>query len=37
VVSEWSVDDLVERKGEIEEGGLLRMDLRGTFGREQFE
>ena len=37
VVSEWSVDDLVERKGEIEEGGLLQMDLRGTFGREQFE
>ncbi|KAG7292168.1 hypothetical protein NEMBOFW57_002203 [Staphylotrichum longicolle] len=37
VVSEWSVDDLVERKGEIEEKGLLRVDLKGTFGREQFE
>ena len=37
VVSEWSVDDLLERKEEIEEGKLLQLDLVGTFGRSQFE
>jgi NAD(P)-dependent dehydrogenase (short-subunit alcohol dehydrogenase family) len=37
IAANWSVDDLVARKEEIEEGNLLRMDLRGKFGKEQFE
>lgn len=37
VVSEWSVDDLLARKEEIEKGNLLRIDLTGTFGKSQFE
>lgn len=37
VVSNWSVDDLVERKDEIQAGKLLQIDLTGTFGKSQFE
>ncbi|KAK5652206.1 hypothetical protein OQA88_10703 [Cercophora sp. LCS_1] len=37
VAANWSVDGLVEKKGEIEEGNLLRVDLVGRLGREQFE
>ena len=37
VASNWSVDDLVERKDEIEGGNLLRMNLTGRFGKDQFE
>ena len=37
VNSNWGVDDLVERKDEIESGLLLKVDLQGTFGPEQFE
>lgn len=35
--SNWHVDDLYERREEIVGGNLLRMDLQGTFGPEQFE
>lgn len=35
--SNWNVDDLYERREEILEGKLLQIDLRGTFGPEQFE
>ncbi|KAJ4290032.1 hypothetical protein N0V88_006834 [Collariella sp. IMI 366227] len=37
VASQWSVDDLVERKEEIEEQNLLRLDFVGKLGKEQFE
>ncbi|KAK4445899.1 hypothetical protein QBC34DRAFT_441311 [Podospora aff. communis PSN243] len=37
IASNWSVEDLVERKAEIEAGGLLKIDLQGKFGRAQFE
>jgi NAD(P)-dependent dehydrogenase (short-subunit alcohol dehydrogenase family) len=37
VASNWSVDDLVERKEEIVSGNLLQIDLTGTFGKSQFE
>lgn len=37
VVSNWSVEDLVERKAEIEAGGLLKIDMVGTLGKEQFQ
>ncbi|KAK4118200.1 NAD(P)-binding protein [Parathielavia appendiculata] len=37
IVSNWSVDDLVERKEEIEAGNLLRINLTGKFGKGQFE
>lgn len=35
--SNWDVDDLYERRDEIVEGRLLRIDIQGTFGPEQFE
>ncbi|KAK4232722.1 hypothetical protein C8A03DRAFT_39676 [Achaetomium macrosporum] len=37
IASNWSVDDLVERKEEIQKGKLLQMDLTGRFGKDQFE
>lgn len=37
IASNWSVDDLVERKDEIASGKLLQIDLTGTFGKGQFE
>lgn len=33
----WDVEELVKRKDEIESGGLLKMDLKGTLGAGQFE
>lgn len=33
----WSVDDLMEREKEIVEGGLLLEELKGNFGKAQFE
>ena len=33
----WSVDDLVARKDEILEGKVLRINLTGKFGPEQFQ
>lgn len=33
----WNVDDLYERREEIEKGKLLQIDLNGTFGVEQFQ
>ncbi|KAH6670068.1 putative oxidoreductase ucpA [Halenospora varia] len=33
----WSVDELVERKGEILEGGKLSAGVKGDFGIEQFQ
>lgn len=33
----WSVDDLMNREKEIVEGGLLLEELKGNFGKEQFE
>ncbi|USP72872.1 hypothetical protein yc1106_00146 [Curvularia clavata] len=33
----WDVDELVKRKDEIERDGLLKMDLKGQLGAEQFE
>ena len=35
VIADWCVDDLVERKEEIVEKGLLKIDIVGTLGREQ--
>lgn len=32
----WNVNDLYERREEIQEGKLLQIDLRGNFGVEQF-
>ncbi|KAL1597191.1 hypothetical protein SLS60_008773 [Paraconiothyrium brasiliense] len=32
----WDVDDLVKRKEEIVEGGLLKLNLMGQFGEKQF-
>lgn len=37
VVANWSVEDLVERREEIVSGELLKMGLKGEFGKEQFE
>lgn len=37
IAAQWSVDDLVEREKEIVEGGLLRMEMKGRFGVEQFQ
>jgi NAD(P)-dependent dehydrogenase (short-subunit alcohol dehydrogenase family) len=37
IAANWSVDDLVARKEEIERDNLLRVDLTGKFGKEQFE
>jgi hypothetical protein len=37
VESNWSVDELVERKGEIVEGGKLSLVLKGEFGEGQFK
>ncbi|KAK4101131.1 NAD(P)-binding protein [Parathielavia hyrcaniae] len=37
MVSNWSVDDLVERKEEIEADNLLRIDFTGKLGKSQFE
>lgn len=36
VASNWSVDDLYERREEIKSGNQLQMDLQGTFGVGQF-
>ncbi len=33
----WDVDELVERKEEIVEGGKLKIGLVGGFGEEQFK
>jgi NAD(P)-dependent dehydrogenase (short-subunit alcohol dehydrogenase family) len=33
----WNVDDLYERREEIQSGKLLQIDLTGTFGAEQFK
>lgn len=35
--SNWNVDDLYERREEIHQGNLLQIDLRGTFGADQFQ
>ncbi|KAH6880662.1 hypothetical protein B0T10DRAFT_446296 [Thelonectria olida] len=32
----WNVDDLYERREEIQSGKLLQIDLTGTFGADQF-
>jgi NAD(P)-dependent dehydrogenase (short-subunit alcohol dehydrogenase family) len=37
ITSNWSVEDLVERKAEIEAGDLLKIGLQGKFGKDQFE
>ncbi|KAK1833062.1 hypothetical protein QBC39DRAFT_381097 [Podospora conica] len=37
ICANWSVDDLVERKDEILADNLLMIDLKGKFGKEQFE
>lgn len=37
VSANWDVDDLVARKDEIEKEGLLKMNLMGKFGKEQFD
>ncbi|KAF4783222.1 hypothetical protein HER10_EVM0007538 [Colletotrichum scovillei] len=37
VATNWDVEELVERKGEIEEKRLLQVDLNGQFGAQQFE
>ena len=37
IAANWSVDDLVARKEEIVKDGLLNIDLKGKFGKEQFE
>lgn len=34
--SNWDVDDLFERREEVQSGKLLQIDLQGTFGAEQF-
>lgn len=36
VAANWDVDDLVAKKGEIEGGKVLQMDLTGQFGKELF-
>jgi NAD(P)-dependent dehydrogenase (short-subunit alcohol dehydrogenase family) len=36
IAANWDVDDLVGRKEEIEAGNLLRLQLAGKFGKEQF-
>lgn len=33
----WNVDDLYERREEIQQGKLLQIDLQGSFGAEQFQ
>lgn len=33
----WNVDDLYERREEIQQGNLLQIDVQGTFGAEQFQ
>jgi NAD(P)-dependent dehydrogenase (short-subunit alcohol dehydrogenase family) len=33
----WDVEELVKRREEIESQGLLKMDLKGTLGAQQFE
>lgn len=35
--SNWNVDDLFERRKEIQSGKLLQIDLQGTFGADQFQ
>ncbi|KAK3298760.1 uncharacterized protein B0H64DRAFT_422497 [Chaetomium fimeti] len=37
VAAQWSVDDLVAREDEIVKGGLLRMEMTGKYGAEQFQ
>lgn len=34
--SNWSVDDLYEKREEIQSSKLLQIDLQGTFGAEHF-
>lgn len=33
----WDVDDLYERREEIQSGNLLQIDLQGKFGADQFQ
>ena len=33
----WSVDELIERKKEIEGSNVLKMELQGRFGMDQFQ
>jgi NAD(P)-dependent dehydrogenase (short-subunit alcohol dehydrogenase family) len=37
IASQWSVDDLLERKDEITSKNLLRLDLTGELGAHQFQ
>ncbi|KAI9805011.1 MAG: hypothetical protein M1833_006314 [Piccolia ochrophora] len=37
VSANWSVEELVQRKQEIVDGGLLRIGLKGTLGIDQFK
>jgi NAD(P)-dependent dehydrogenase (short-subunit alcohol dehydrogenase family) len=37
VSANWDVEELVQRRDEIEKEGLLKMDLKGTLGAAQFE
>ena len=37
LAANWNVDDLMEREKEIVDGGLLLVDLKGSFGKAQFE
>jgi hypothetical protein len=37
IESNWSVDDLMARKGEIVSEGKLSIVLKGEFGQRQFE
>lgn len=37
VSANWDVDGLLERKDEIQKDNLLVLDLKGKFGKEQFE
>lgn len=36
ISANWSVDELVERKKEIEGSNVLKMELAGRFGMDQF-
>ena len=37
LATNWSVDELMERESEIVDGGLLLEELKGSFGKAQFE
>ena len=37
VIANWDVEDLCERKEEVLKDDLLTIDLKGRFGKEQFE